>query len=290
MRLRRHPGRVAHHQAGHRTGRKQVGRLQRDLAIELQPAQVVGRAGQRAGVEVGGGDARQSAACQQRGQHTGAGADIDGAGLRRGGRQRCLGHQRQVLATHRREHAVVRVDAVRQRRHFHPLAAPLVGADEALQLAQRGDVRTVGRPVRLQAGGAHIGRPAQRHAMVGVEGQQQQAQHLGPAGLGGALGLEGRGHAGFGRGGGCRGGRARPRGLGQLALQPTPQRLQQLAAVVVIAQPQDAAAFEHMAEGRGGAQRVIGQHHLGRRWVAGQRTPARGLRLALGIGPVDQRG
>ena len=45
----------------------------------------------------------------------------------------------------------------------------------------------------LQASVAHLWRAAQRHTVVGVEGQQQLAQHQRPLGLQPALGLEYRG-------------------------------------------------------------------------------------------------
>jgi hypothetical protein len=46
------------------------------------------------------------------------------------------------------------------------------------------------RPVGLQAGVAHVGRPAQRDAMVRVEGQQQHSQRAGALRLGQAVAME----------------------------------------------------------------------------------------------------
>ena len=95
---------------------------------------------------------------QQRGEHAGAGADVEGE--RAGRRQGRRGHQVDILAAHRGKHAVMRMNARAERRHRDALLAPLVGADQAQQLAQRGDKGSGGRAVGRGACLAHVGCPA----------------------------------------------------------------------------------------------------------------------------------
>ena len=194
-------------------------------------------------------------------------------------RQRGLGHQVHILAAHRRKHAVVRMDgrARTQRRHRHALAAPFVGAHDAQQLAQRLHIVRRYRAVCLQAGGPHIGRAAQRQAVVGVERQQQATQQAGTLALRLALRRKGLGQ----RGGGT--GRAR-----QPLVQSATQGLQQVAGVLVVAHPQQGGAGVQQAVGGVGRQGVVGQLHSGRWRVAGQAAPAGLLRHTV-VGPVHLR-
>jgi hypothetical protein len=74
------------------------------------------------------------------GEHAGPGADVVGQARHRDGRRkRRLRDEVDVLAAHRREDAVVRMDAPAGRGHLDALVAPLVRADEAQELAQRDD-------------------------------------------------------------------------------------------------------------------------------------------------------
>ena len=110
-------------------------------------------------------------------------SDIEGQRLC-AGRQRRLRHQIDVLAAHRRENAVVRVDAVvgrrPQRGDGHAFLAPLEGADHAQQLAQRYHRSLpVAGPPGFAAGQAVVGRAAQRTGVLAVQADQQLAQHTG---------------------------------------------------------------------------------------------------------------
>jgi len=58
-----------------------------------------------------------------------------------------------------------------QRRDLDAVLTPLVGADQTLQPAQRGDIRLYRHAISLGASGAHIGRAAQRDAVAGLERQ-----------------------------------------------------------------------------------------------------------------------
>ena len=81
--------------------------------LSPQPLDVVPGAGQRARVLVGGDHVPHAAARQDGREHAGSGADVEGQLVRR---QRRVGDQVQVFAAHRREHAVMRMDAVVRRR------------------------------------------------------------------------------------------------------------------------------------------------------------------------------
>ena len=67
-----------------------------------------------------------------------------------------------VFAAHRREHAVVRMDARAERRDLDALLAPLVRADQAEQFAQRDHRGLAAGTVGFRAGLPHVGRAPQR--------------------------------------------------------------------------------------------------------------------------------
>ena len=135
-RPRRHPGRVADDERRLPFG-EQVHVLQRDLLGQAQPLQVVPGAGQGARGVFGGYYAAHTAARQHGGEHAGASADVKRQLL---GRQRRFRNQVDVFTAHRREDAVVRVNAVAgriaQRCNFHALFTPFVRADHTQQFAQ----------------------------------------------------------------------------------------------------------------------------------------------------------
>jgi hypothetical protein len=185
--------------------------------------QVLARASQRARVLVGGDNALHATARQYRRQHASADADIESQGLRR---QRRLRDQIHILAAHRREHAVVRMDARLQCGNFHALLAPLVRADQAEQFPQRSHIGFVRNAVGFLAGQMHIGSAAQRNTMPRLERQQQHPQRAGALRL--CLAMQVKGF------GGRAGRRARLLGL---ALDTACQCLQQLACILVIAAP-----------------------------------------------------
>ena len=94
-------------------------------------------ASQCARVLVGGDDALHSAAGQHGRDHARAGADVESQ-LARGQRRR--GDQIEIFAPHRREHAVMRMDAIvrggAQRGDLDSLAPPFESPDESQQFAQ----------------------------------------------------------------------------------------------------------------------------------------------------------
>ena len=266
------------------------------LRRQRQPRQVLGRAGQRSRVLLGGHDARHAALGQHRGQHAGAGADVEGRQrlqrlqrLQR--RQRRVRHQVDVLAAQRREDAVVGVDAVvrrrAQRHHRHALLAPFKGADQAQQLAQRGHrSRAVGRAPGLGAGQPHVGRAAQRDAVVAVERDQDLRQHARALRLRLAVAVKGcaRRFDSHRRRRRCRG----AAGLAPRHAVGAPrQRQQQQAGVLEVAAPEQPTAFAGQPVGDVSSGGVVGQHHACR-WRRGAfAAPARVVGLVV-LGPADQ--
>ncbi|MCY1301610.1 hypothetical protein D9M68_739680 [compost metagenome] len=174
------------------------------------------------------------------------------------------------------------MDAVFQRRDLHAFPAPFVGADHAQQLAQRRHIGLAGGAVGLFTGFAHIGRAAQRHAVVGLERQQQHAQRAGALRLRQPVQVEGLG-GGAGRALGLL---ARPAGLLRLALGAPCHGVEQLARVLEVAAPQQGSALAGEPVGGVGAGGVVGDHHAARRRVAGLGAPG-GAALGAVLGPVD---
>ena len=256
VRSSRQPGRVADHQRG-LSGGKQVGVLQLNLRRQAQALQVVGRAGQRGRRDVGGHHLRDAAPRQHSREHAGAHADVEGARATGQGRwQRRLRDQRQVLATHWRKHAVMRVDVrALQGGQRHALLAPLVRANQALQAAQREHARlSVGRAPGLGAGLDHLGCARQCDAVGPVKLDQQLTQHAHAQGLG--LAVAGKALGDVGRG-----------GFGLLALrcriQALRHALQQLAGGLEVAPPEQAGARAGQAVGAVGVELRHGLHTAG---------------------------
>lgn len=199
---------------------------------------------------------------------------------------RGVGDQVHILAPHRREHTVVGVDAVERRRaqcrHLHALLAPFVRAQQAQQLAQRGDRPLArGRAPGLGAGLAPVGRAAQRDAVVTLERDQDGREHTGTLGL--CLAVQVKGlcrcrHRQLLRRPGSR--------LAGLALGPAHQRLQQVARVLEVALPQQACALSRHAEGGVCGQGVIGSDDTARHGSAAFGAPLGLPGLAL-MGPRD---
>ena len=176
--------------SGARPSWKQIGLDDIDLPRQAKPGDILARARQGARVLVGGDDVLDPSPRQHRSQHAGSGADIEGP-LRR--RQRRFGHQLQVLAAHRRKHAVVRVDALAERRDIDALLAPLVGADHAEQFAQRDHrgLPAAHAPYASAQASLHIRRAPQGNTVIRLQRQQQHAQGAGALGLGLAMKIEG---------------------------------------------------------------------------------------------------
>ena len=125
----RNPGRVANNQR--RTpGRKHVSLQHFNLAGHAEPRDIFIGAGDGARILVGGDHMRDTTAREHGGEHAGAGADIKGE-LFRILRQRRRCNQRNVLTAHRREHAVMRMNATAQRGNLHAFFPPLMRAIQA---------------------------------------------------------------------------------------------------------------------------------------------------------------
>ena len=166
-----------HSTSAARPRRKEIGLDDLDLVAKPEPLDVRARAGQRARILVGRDHAREAAPGEDRGEHAGAGADVEGHARGGGGRgQRRRRDEVHVLAAHRREDAVVRMDAAAGRGDLDALAPPFVRADEAQQLAQRHDGRFVRGSVGLAARLLQVGRPAQADAVVRIELDEQHAE------------------------------------------------------------------------------------------------------------------
>ncbi len=163
-RPRGNPGRVAHDERRPPFG-KEI-RLH-DLHLLRQPEalEVLARARQRAGILIGGDHASYAAPREHRRQHAGPRADVEGHGrtTTAPAGSGALRDEVDVFAANRREHAVVRMDPAADRGDIDSLDAPLVRADEAQQLPQRGDRGSVSRRPRLPR------RPAGCRARVATE-------------------------------------------------------------------------------------------------------------------------
>ena len=255
-----------------------------------QTRQVLPGAVERARVLIGRHDLAHTAAHQNGGQHPGAGADVErdqfALPRRRLGQVR-RGDEPDVFAAHRREHAIVGVNAVvgglTERGNFHADATPFMRAGHAQQFAQRGDRCARGgvrRTPRFGAGLLDIGGAAQRNAVVRIEGQQQHAQHARSLRLGQPVLVKGVGDRH------CRG------GLFALArghlVGAARQRLQQLPGVVKVAAPEQGRALAGQSVGGVGSGGVVGQDDALGRWRAALRAPPRGAFLAR-FKPVDNR-
>jgi hypothetical protein len=230
------------------------------LVLQAQTLQVVAGADQRTLGHVGGHHLLGAAPGQHGRQHAGAHANVKSHRVFfQGRRQWRLGHQGHIFATHRREHAVMRVDpqVFAQCGHFDAVLAPFKSTDHALQGAQRDHRRLpIGRAKGLRASLLGVGGAAQRDAVVTVQFDQHLAQHAGALGLRLAVGVKSR----TGHRRGCIGFFA----FGLLRFVDAPrQGLQQLAGVVKVAAPQQARALAGQAVSRIGGQGVVGQHHAG---------------------------
>ena len=218
-------------------------------------------------------------------------SDVDRAADRGGiGRQRRRRDEVEVLAAHRREDAVVRVDARAERRDRHASAAPLVRADHAEQFAQR-DHRAAGtEPPEADAVGAapdpagpyasaqalgQLWRAAERHGVVGVQRNEQQAQQPGPVKALFAVLPERQGEVA---------GRA-PVALVDAAAQ----RTEQLACGLEVAAPEQGGAVAHQPERLVGRELLVGDDDVLRNGPAALRTPSRPV-LDATLGPAHRGG
>jgi hypothetical protein len=140
-RLRRQPGRIADNQRG-TAGREQIGFDDLHFCGQPEFFDIFRRAGQRPRRHVGA-DYRQATPGKYSGKNAGTGTDVESLrGIGDGsaaGRQRRLGDQINVFPAHRREHAVMRMDAPLHGGHWHAFLAPFVGADHRQQFTQRDD-------------------------------------------------------------------------------------------------------------------------------------------------------
>ncbi|AEW98886.1 hypothetical protein SCATT_p06930 (plasmid) [Streptantibioticus cattleyicolor NRRL 8057 = DSM 46488] len=269
------PGRVAHHECGaaRRVERRSV---HLDASGEAEAGDVLPCAGQGARRGVGGHHPFDAPAGQHGGEHPGAGAQVEGGARARaaGGRQRCAGDQVDVLAPDGCEDTVVGVEAGAERGHLHTLLAPPQRAEHAQQFGERHHVRSPGRAVRLRAGPADVGGPAQRQGVVAGEADQQHAQDAGAVAAGLAVPVE------------------RPRRVrirfrrGRGAVDPPGQGVQQLTGVVVVAAPQQRGAVAGEPVGGRRLHAVVGEDDASRCRGAVLRVPGRVVRDAF-LGPGD---
>ncbi|MNV59481.1 hypothetical protein D3C71_1519060 [compost metagenome] len=212
--------------------------------------------------------------------------------------QRGSGHQVYIFATHRRENAVVRMDAVArwgaQRRHFHAFLAPFVRTHHPQQLTQRGHGALAGSwPPGFGAGLAPIGRTAQPNAVVALQRDQDRGQHACALRLRLAMQVKRLGRRGrsklLSRLGGGLAGLAGFTGFGRFSLfgiRAPHQGLQQHAGVLKIPLPQEAGAFAGHAVRRIGGQSVVGCDNPARSRGAAFGAPSGLLNLALAA-PFD---
>ena len=301
--LARQPRWIADHQGGPAFG-EQVCLAQAHALRQSQSLQVVLRTGQGPVAQVGGHHLPHATVQQESGKHTRARADIPdcGIGLLGCGRQGRLRHQIQVLAAHRGEHAVVRMNAeLRHARHSqgHALLAPLMRAQRAQQFTQGNDdaARTlIGGNVApgLAAGLAPVRGAAQGAMPAGIELDHHAGQNACPLRQRLAVQVEGMGKDRLGvfLAGppmASLGGRLTCR-----LVQAAAQRRQQLPGILEIAAPQHRLAFAGQAVGAVGRQAVVGDDDAARCGHGAVRAPQRCLRglvlLPLQQGPVLGRG
>ena len=209
------------------------------------------------------------------GEHAGPRADVEGERARR---QRRLGHQLHVLAAHRREHAVVRVDAVAERRdQRRPSCA--IRARRSRPAARAATRRTARRPrprPRRTRGARRARAAAERCCRRRTAAAASRACARAAPAPGAA-----DGNAIVGDGGGGR-------RLARLAVGAPRHRLQQLAGVLEIAAPQQRGARARQTKRRIGGHAVVGDDHLRGRRQAALRAPA-GAPLLARLGPAYQR-
>ena len=127
--LGRHPRWVADHQS-EAAFDIQVSLFKLDPLGNAQSLKVLRCTDQRGGGQVGGHHL-QPTASQHRGEHAGASAHVEHTRRLGRSRQLGLGDQVDILAAHRREDAVVRMDSRTQRRYRHAFLAPLESPDQA---------------------------------------------------------------------------------------------------------------------------------------------------------------
>ena len=205
-----------------------------------------------------------------------------------GGRQRRCGHQVHVLVAHRRKHTVVRVDPAAERRDLDSLLAPLVSADQAQQLAQRGHrgLLFLSRTVSFKASLPHVGCALERHAVVVRQRYEQHSQRARAPGAGLAIAMKHIGHRWRYRG--RRGRRGAPRRRSLLTINATRQRLQQQAGILEITLPQQRGSIAGVAIGGVRCHAVVGDDHAPRRRCSALGAPTGGVGLA-GHAPADDR-
>ncbi len=301
--LARQPRWIADHQGGP-AFREQVRLAQAHALRQTQPLKVVLRAGQCPVAQVGGHHLPHATVQQESGKHTRARADIPDGGisLLGCGRQGRLRHQIQVLAAHRGEHAVVRVNAeLRHARHGqgHALLAPLMCAQGTQQFTQGNDhaVRTlVGGNLApgFATGFAPVRCAAQGAVPAGIELDHHAGQDARTLRQCLAVQVEG---VGKDRLGVFLAGAALARLGGSLTcglVEAAAQGRQQLPGILEIAAPQHGLAFAGQAVGAVGGQAVISDDDAARCGHGAVRAPQGNLGglvlLPLQQGPVLGRG
>ncbi len=231
---------------------------------------------QGARVDVGGHDAVDPPAGQERREHPRPRAEVErgavgGTVLHRHGKW-SVGDQVDVLAPDRGEHAIVRVDASVQGRDLHALLAPLVRPDHAEQLRQGDHRRFVCGPVGLGARPTYVGGSAQGQGVVGLQQDEEPAQDSGTVTAGPSLQVEGLGRI--------------VAGPDRFPVDATAHRLEKPTGVVEVAAPQQCRALAGQAVGGVGFRTVVRDDDtvVGRDVALG--VPAGGSR-GVGFGPVD---
>ena len=132
--------------------------------------------GHGTGLRVGADDFLDPAPGQDRGEHAGAGADVEGA---IGAGQLGARHQVQVLPAHRGEGAVVRMDLGIQGGDVQPGGAPLLGADGSEQFLQGHHRGSSTGAEGVDPGLGDVRGATQRDHRARVHRDQQHGQHPG---------------------------------------------------------------------------------------------------------------
>src|SRR5215831_1366899 len=171
------------------------------------------------------------------------------------------------------------MNARAQSRYLYTLLAPLMRTDQAQQLAQRCDTRLTAGAPGFDARQPRVGRAVERNPVIGVERNKQHRERVRALRLRLALAVKGRAWRGIGW-------RLLARHPARTVYAPL-QRLQHLARILEIADPQEPRATAREAIGRIGSHGVVGDDHtLGRRRAALRSPPHRARRGS--VVKVDQ--
>ena len=278
--LARQPGRVADDQARLPFG-EQIRMLQLHLSLMTESLQVFACAGQSTFACIGRNHGLDAALEQQSRQHTRAHTDVPCL-LHASSGQGRPGNQFQILATHRRENAVVGMNAgAIQRGNLHAFFAPFVCANHAQQVTQRNQHRA-GLALHgycapaFTAGLTPVGRTAQFAMPLRIQLNQNAGQHARTLRL--RLAVQVKRVGKFRLGGRLAAG---------LLIQPAAQRQQQLAGVLEIAPPQQRRTFADMAKRRICGHGVVGKLYATGFWQAAFGAP-QGLLGLVFVLPLQQ--